>query len=129
MNDEPFDPFKAGVALRRRYERQLGPELTLAGRCEVYAALYQGAPQAVVARAFELSSTTVSHIASCRDDSREPVTFEVEGHTETHMVPHLDRKRDPDRKRHYPDVAAESKDPWARMNSFALTIRAIPMRN
>lgn len=111
-NNEEFDPLKAIEAMGAYYaDKRRGPKLTFEGRCQVYAALHGGAPQVVVAKAFDLSPTTVSNIASCRDDDRIPVVVEVfDGqriHSETHMSPHLKRKRDPDRRPRYPEVAAE----------------------
>ena len=62
---------RAAENLRRMFPpHRQAPKLTHDGHCEVYACLYYQIPQYVVAKAFDLTPSTVSMIAACRQRSQ-----------------------------------------------------------
>ena len=106
MSQTPFD-YRAATRelLTEIGPINSGPKLTLADQCTIYACLYHGIHQTIVARAFEVSRATASKIAGCRDDERKPIEIEFAGHSETHNAPVLTDRRFPHRVQHYRDVA------------------------
>ena len=111
MNDTPFDPRAALAELRRLAPAGVGRKLSLARRCAAYAALWHGLQSAVVAQTFNLSKTSVSHLAGCRNDNRIETTMTVGDLTETFASPSITKRRYPERKPRYQDVARE----WTRL--------------
>ena len=84
----PFDGVAAMEKMRRDRPELFAsskhsPKLTREGHYQLYAALYVGEIQSVVAKAFDVSRATVSLIAGCRNDRRKPVMFEIGEHSET----------------------------------------------
>lgn len=108
MTDKPFDAEAELDALVRQFRpSKCARKLTFEGHCQVYACLYRGVPQYAVCAMFDISRATASHIAGCRDDTREPVTIEAAGHSETLPGGALNRWRRPQRRDRYRKVAAE----------------------
>ena len=71
LNGPPLTPQeRAAENLRRMFPpHRQAPKLTHDGHCEVYACLYYQIPQYVVAKAFDLTPSTVSIIARCRSQN------------------------------------------------------------
>jgi hypothetical protein len=65
-DDRPFHVRMAENLQRMFPPHKQAPKLTHDGHCEVYACLYYQIPQYVVAKAFDLTPSTVSMIAACR---------------------------------------------------------------
>ena len=107
-DDRPFHVRMSEALQRNRPPKpRNSPQLTHAGRCQVYALLYDGQRPDVVARLFGISHATVSHIGGCRNDNRVATTFEMTpGHTETLGGPTI-KHRNNNRKPRYQEVAAE----------------------
>lgn len=114
---DPNDPRPFHVRASERLDAVFGPpavtapKLTHEGHCQVYACLYMGIPQYIVAKAFDLSAPTVSLIAGCRQDRREPVTLSIDDgtrvHNETNGTRNLTRTRNLNRKPKYQAVEEE----------------------
>ena len=74
--DEPFDALKALAKRAAASKDDNARKLTLFDKCAAFACLYGGTRSAVVAKAFGLSSATVSYLAGCRPiDDRRPMTI------------------------------------------------------
>ena len=98
-----------------------GRKLTFREKCGAFAALYDGAKNNIVARAFGLSIQTVSKLSGCLDVDPEPYRLEYEtGYNKYTGQPHNpdvehpvkvfhdhNRNRRPMRILHYQDVARE----------------------
>jgi hypothetical protein len=90
-----------------------GRKLTFKEKCGVFAALYDGASNKLISRAFDLSVQTVSKLSGCLDVDPEPWQLEYDGV----QNPDLERpkkvfrdyngRRKPNRHMHYADVARE----------------------
>ena len=111
--DELMDEVKAGESLG-------GRKLTFPEKCGAFAALYGGAKNQIVARAFGLSVQTVSKLSGCLSYDPEPYREEyatgkrADGtfhnpDLEAPMKVLMDhnRNRNPSRALHYNDVARE----------------------
>ena len=110
--DEPFDALKALAKRAAASKDDNARKLTLFDKCAAFACLYGGTRSAIVAKAFGLSSASVSYLAGCRPiDDRKPVTITIDDgqrlHSETHTPPNLNMRRSADRKPRYQDVARE----------------------
>ena len=108
----PFDGVAAFEKMKRENPDMFkphrnAPRLTHEGQCQVYAALYVGDIQSVVAKAFDVSRATVSLIAGCRNDRRKPVTFEIGEHSETLQTKNLTRRHSDGRKVRYSHIEDE----------------------
>ena len=90
-----------------------GRKLTFAQKCGAFAALYGGARNMVVARAFDLSPVTVSKLAGCLESDPEPYRREYKVDAQTGEEVSYNIKRDHNRHRarnralHYQDIAEE----------------------
>lgn len=90
-----------------------GRKLTFAQKCGAFAALYGGARNMVVARAFDLSPVTVSKLSGCLERDPDPYRREYKVDASTGDEVSYQVKRDHNRgrahnrARHYPDVAEE----------------------
>ena len=109
---EAFDPLEALAKRAAASIDGTGRKLTLFDKCAAFACLYGGTKSSIVAKAFGLSSASVSYLAGCRPiDDRKPVTITIDDgqrlHSETHTPPNLNMRRSPDRKPRYQDVARE----------------------
>ena len=109
---EAFDPLEALAKRAAASIDGTGRKLTLFDKCAAFACLYGGTKSSVVAKAFGLSSASVSYLAGCRPiDDRKPVTITIDDgqrlHSETHTPPNLNMRRSSDRKPRYQDVARE----------------------
>lgn len=109
---EAFDPLEALAKRAAASIDGTGRKLTLFDKCAAFACLYGGTKSSVVAKAFGLSSASVSYLAGCRPiDDRKPVTITIDDgqrlHSETHIPPNLNMRRSSDRKPRYQDVARE----------------------
>ena len=109
---EAFDPLEALAKRAAASIDGTGRKLTLFDKCAAFACLYGGTKSSVVAKAFGLSSASVSYLAGCRPiDDRKPVTITIDDgqrlHSETHTPPNLNMRRSADRKPRYQDVARE----------------------
>lgn len=110
MNEQPKNPFNPRNAIKelaRLAPQQAGRKLTFARKCGAYAALYNGVSAALVAEEFRLSKTSVSFLAGCREDARTETIMTVGDYSETFPNPSLTRRKHPDRKPRYQDVARE----------------------
>ena len=106
--DKTFDELMAEV---KKGESFGGRKLTFPEKCGVFAALYGGAKNQIVARAFDLSVQTVSKLSGCLSYDPEPYRYEIDPKTDTIsgakvMMDH-NRNRTPGRVLHYNDVARE----------------------
>ena len=73
---EAFDPLKALAKRAAASIDGTGRKLTLFDKCAAFACLYGGTKSSVVAKAFGLSSASVSYLAGCRPiDDRRPMTI------------------------------------------------------
>ena len=114
-----FSGFNPREEIRRLAESERtigGPKLSFAEQCAAFAALYDGAPNRVVRRAFGISAQTASKLAGCLEHDPDPYRREVvEVTTEDHRVEMIERvtshdhndRRNPARYRHYEPVARE----------------------
>jgi hypothetical protein len=107
MNDErkldEFDMDKAAAELRAAAPVQRsGRKLSHSGQCAAFAALRNGAKYHAVAAVFDISETSVSNLAGCIDDDREPLE-DLDGGLHDF---NLTRGRSPERSRRYRHVAA-----------------------
>jgi hypothetical protein len=106
-NEKPFDARAAVRELALLAPAHRGRKLTFARKCGAYAALYNGVANALVAEEFHLSRASVSALAGCRDDPRTATVINIGEYSETFPSPSLTRRKRPDRKPRYQDVAAE----------------------
>ena len=106
--DKSFDELMKEV---RAGQSLAGRKLTFREQCGAFAALYGGAANQVVARAFGLSVQTVSKISGCLEVDPDPYRFEVDPKTDLvdddKVLMDHNRNRSPNRRRHYEDVARE----------------------
>ena len=106
--DKSFDELMKDV---RAGQSLAGRKLTFREQCGAFAALYGGASNQVVARAFGLSVQTVSKISGCLENDPDPYRFEVDPKTDLvqddKILMDHNRNRSPSRRRHYEDVARE----------------------
>ena len=102
--DELMAEATAGNTERRR-------KLTFRQQCGAFAALYGGQSNYVVAEAFGVSLTTISHLSGCLEYDPDPYRFEVDPKTDLvrdeKVLRDHNRNRSPNRRRHYEDVARE----------------------
>lgn len=101
--DELMTELTRGNPLDRR-------RLTFREQCGAFAALYGGALNYVVAEAFGISLTTVSHISGCLEYDPDPYRFEADKRTDTmgdKILMDHNRNRSPNRRLHYEDVRRE----------------------
>ena len=95
-----------------------GPKLSFAEQCAAFAAMYEGAPNRVVRRAFGISAQTASKLAGCLEHDPEPYRREMvevitdDANRKVEMVERLtahdhNGRRNPARFRHYEIVARE----------------------
>jgi len=84
-------------------------KLSFSEKCGAFAALYGGAHNNVVARAFNVTPTTVSLLACCLRDDPDPDRKRLlyDPHNPNRKIPGGYRLSSPSRKAHYRDVAAE----------------------
>jgi hypothetical protein len=76
---EAFDPLEALAKMAAASIDGTGRKLTLFDKCAAFACLYGGTKSSVVAKAFGLSSASVSYLAGCRPiDDRKPVTIAID---------------------------------------------------
>jgi hypothetical protein len=112
MNDDaPFDPFAALAELRKIAPSVKGRKLDLFRQCAAYAALWNGISPKIVAENFNLSLTSVSNLAGCREDKRTETTMTVGDYSETFPNPSLTKRKYRARKARYIAVARE----WERL--------------
>ena len=87
-----------------------GPKLTFAEQCAAFAAMYEGAPNRVVRRAFGISAQTASRLAGCLEYDPDPyrTTFNKKTDLVSGREAHdHNGRRNPARFRHYESVGRE----------------------
>jgi hypothetical protein len=93
-----------------------GRKLTFGEKCGAFSALYAGASNQVIARAFGIAQTTVSKLSGCLESDpdpyrlepgREPTRDNPDGEPPTRIARDHNLNRKPNRHLHYSDVARE----------------------
>ena len=105
--NEPFDPVADLRELARLAPAGTGRKLSFDQKCAAYAALYNGVKLSIVAEVFNLSRTSVSNLAGCREDNRPQSTMTVGDYAETFPSPSISKRAYKGRKPRYADIAAE----------------------
>ena len=87
-------------------------KLTFRQQCEIFALMYGASQNGVVALAYGVTRATVSNISGCLEEDPTPVrtrlAYEPGGPvTEEPYVSDHNQRRNPNRTRHYEDVARE----------------------
>jgi hypothetical protein len=111
--DAPFDARAALDELTRLAPAVHGRKLNQTMQCAAYAALWNGMSNKIVAEVFNLSLTSVSNLAGCRNDLRTETIIEVGDYSETHPSPSLTKRKYRARKARYLAVARE----WDRLGA------------
>jgi hypothetical protein len=105
-----FDPERALAKLREN-NRRGGRKLSFVERCAAFAALYGGAKNMDVSRAFNLSPTSTSYLSGCLNfdpfASRTQLAMRDGAVVEEEITNDHNQGRNPNRRSHYPDVARE----------------------
>jgi hypothetical protein len=114
------EPWERMMAEAVEGETTARRKLTFHTQCGIFAALYGGCTNRVIARAFDLSSTTVSLISGCLERDPDPYRLDTEaeavhpkhgyklGYLTGRKVKHdHNARRNPNRLRHYQDVRRE----------------------
>ena len=107
-----FDPMLALERIRRANRGAKIRKLSFAEQCGAFAALYGGARNAVVAKAFGISAITASYLGGCLENdpsrTRRSIKWTGEGDGEIIQTPcDHNAHRDPERRRRYEDVGRE----------------------
>jgi hypothetical protein len=108
--EKTFDEMMAELKVDEPYG---GRKLTFTQKCGIFAALYGGARNAVIARAFGLTPQTVSKLAGCLENDPDPYRYEYQPGQNQDLDTPVRVMRDHNRNRrvrrllHYPDVARE----------------------
>ena len=87
-----------------------GPKLSFVEQCAAFAAMYEGAPNRVVRRAFGISAQSASKLSGCLERDPEPYrpTFDKATDLVSGREAHdHNGRRNPARYRHYETVARE----------------------
>ena len=84
-----------------------GRKLTFPEQCGAFAALYGGQKNRVVAKAFGLSVQGASKLSGCLEQDPDPYRIVAKGDDLSKVMLDHNRNRNPNRRRHYQDVARE----------------------
>jgi hypothetical protein len=105
-----FDPERALAKLREN-NRRGGRKLSFEARCSAFAALYGGAKNMDVSRAFDLSPTSTSLLSGCLAYDPFAARSELVMHdgalAEEKVIRDHNRGRNPNRRSRYAEVARE----------------------
>jgi hypothetical protein len=83
-------------------------KLTFVEKCGAFAALYEGARNQVVARAFGISIQATSKLSGCLENDPDPYRSELTGDGEaTRILMDHNRNRKASRVRHYEEIGRE----------------------
>jgi hypothetical protein len=104
------EPWERMMAEAVEGETTARRKLSFHTQCGIFAALYGGCTNRVIARAFGLSPTTVSLLSGCLE--RDPDPYRVRIDPRTDMARGLEKhdhndRRNPNRIRHYETVGRE----------------------